>query len=84
MYWPTAACGADNSNSRNFPMLQTQNLRIASLGDAADCRTYMLPGTDVNIKLRKLFRSLRSLSCDRSIVPYKKSSPYTVSSFTFL
>jgi len=32
-------------------MLQTQNMRIASLGDVADCRTDMLPGTDMNIKL---------------------------------
>jgi hypothetical protein len=51
MYWLTAAWRTDNFNSRSFSILQTQNMRIASLGDAADCRTDMLPGTDVNIKL---------------------------------
>jgi hypothetical protein len=51
MYCLTVDCGTDHFNSRNFPVLQTQNLRIASLGDAADCRTDMVPETDVNIKL---------------------------------
>jgi hypothetical protein len=51
MYWLKAACGTDDFNSRNFPVLQTQNLPLVSLGDVADYRTDTLTGTEVNIKL---------------------------------